>query len=308
MRNNLQIPPSVTIVILNWNGAEDTLACLESLKNGGYLDLPVIVVDNGSTDGSSNLIGERFPTVEIIRLKSNLGFTGGCNVGLARALKGSCRWICLLNNDTAVTTGFLETLLAEAARFPNAGILSPRVNYAGEPEKTWSQGITVNRWSGRILTPSCGKPSSRLTSESAEFPAVSGAAMLLSRDLLEIVGLFDDKYFLCFEDVDICLRAREKGFKVLAVPNALVYHRISASMGGEGSDAIIYYSARNQIYLLNRDLPLPLPLCLVRGVLVAGYTLLFVLITSRTPLRKGLRTWGMGLRDYLAGRMGKRRE
>ena len=299
---------STTIVILNWNGAEDTLGCLTSLREAGYLDLPVIVVDNGSRDDSPERIAEAFPKVELLALEKNRGFAGGCNAGLELALARGAAWICLLNNDTAVEPGFLEILREETKRRNRVGIAAPQVRYAGRRDTVWSQGITVKAALGRILTPSCGKPAAELDLETREYPAVSGAALLLSRRCLETVGGFDPDYFLCYEDVDICLRAREAGFKVLAVPRAVVYHKVSASMGGEGSDAIIYYSTRNQLLVLRKRLPLTAIGNWIRGLLVAGYTLLFTLITSRTPLRRGLRTWGKGVLDYWRGRWGPRRE
>ena len=296
--------PSIYVVILSWNGREDSLSCLASLSRVAAPPFRTILVDNGSSDGTAAAVRERYPAVEVIATGKNLGFPGGNNVGIRRALEAGADFVCLLNNDTEVDPAFLGEFLAAADRHPEGGIFGARVCYLERPRVVWSQGIRVRRLSGRVLTRHFNLPEVRARSRETEEDAVSAACLFARREVFERAGLMDERYFLCYEDIDLCLRARAAGFKVYAVPAARVRHRVSASLGGEGSSTIIYYSTRNQLLLARERLPLPFPLASVRTVLIALYNLLFALVTTRTPSRLGLPTWRRGVRDYLRGRFG----
>ncbi len=294
----------VTAVILSWNGKEDSLRCLHSLR--AVSPSPrIILVDNGSTDHTSRAIRESYPAVEIIRSEENLGFPAGNNLGIKAALRGGARYICLLNNDTVVDPLFLRELLAAARAHPEAGVLGSRVYYFSRPDVVWSQGISVQPLTGRVYTTYYNRPESEVPETIRPVKALSAAALLFRREVAEKIGLMDEKYFLCYEDADFCLRARRAGFRIYTVPSSRVRHRISASMGGEGSATIIYYSTRNHLYMINKCLPLPRVLRPARNLLIMLYNLLFVVVTSRTPVSSGLPTWWRGVRDYFAGRMGK---
>jgi hypothetical protein len=297
---------SIFVVILSWNGRSDSLSCLASLAKVSSPPFRIILVDNGSSDGTAAAVREKYPAVEVIATGENLGFPGGNNVGIRRALAGRADYICLLNNDTEVDPAFLGEFLAAANRFPHGGIFGARVCYLERPKIVWSQGIAVNRLTGRVLTRHFNAPEDAVPAETTEARAVSAACMFVRREVFEKAGLMDERYFLCYEDVDLCLRAAAAGFTIHAVPAARVRHRVSASMGGEGSATIIYYSTRNQLLLARERLPLPLPLRAPRSLLIALYNLLFALVTTRTPARLGLPTWWRGVRNYLSGRFGRR--
>jgi GT2 family glycosyltransferase len=295
---------SVTVVILSWNGKEDTLRCLDSLR--AVSPAPrIILVDNGSTDQTSSAVREIYPEVEIIRSEENLGFPAGNNLGIEAALRGGASYICLLNNDTAVDPLFLRELLAAAREHPDAGVLGSRIYYYSRPRVVWSQGISVRALTGRVYTTFYNRPESEVPENIRPARAVSAAALLFRSEVAEKIGLLDENYFLCYEDADYCLRARRAGFRVYTVPASRVRHRISSSMGGEGSATIIYYSTRNHLFMMNKCLPLPALLRPARNLLIMLYNLLFVVVTSRTPVRSGIPTWWRGVRDYFAGRMGK---
>jgi len=132
--------PSVTIIVLNWNGGQDTLACLESLAQLDYPEFGVLVVDNGSTDGSLQAVQERFPEIPIIETGENLGYAGGSNVGLRWALDHGADYALLLNNDTVVAPDFLRLLVEAVGADPRIGIAGPTICYYDRPEVIWSAG------------------------------------------------------------------------------------------------------------------------------------------------------------------------
>ncbi len=294
---------NAAIVIISWNGKEDLLKCLASLER---LDPPrprIIVVDNGSTDGTTDAVRENFPRVRLLSLSRNLGFTGGNNAGIEAALEEDAEYVCLLNNDTEVDPGFLRELLRAAREHPRAGILGSRVLYLSSPETVWSQGIRVGRLSGRVYTTHFNRTAGETTSSVEAVDGVSGAAMFLRAETLREIGLLGEDFFICFEDLDLCLRAREKGWEVLTVPASRVYHAVSGAMGGEFSARVVYYSVRNHFLLFNRRLPLSPLLRASRNLLILGYTFLFAFFTAGfQPL-----PWFRGLRDYCRKRFGEMR-
>ncbi|MDP8236618.1 MAG: glycosyltransferase family 2 protein [Candidatus Erginobacter occultus] len=292
---------NTAIVIVSWNGMEDLLKCLASLEK---LDPPrprIVVVDNGSTDGTGEAVRDRFPEVELLSLSENLGFAGGNNRGIERALGGGAEYVCLLNNDTAVDPGFLNALLRAAGEFPRAGILGSRVLYRSRPETVWSQGISVGKRTGRVYAAHYNRPAREVPETPENADGVSGAAMLLRAETLRQTGLFDEDYFLCFEDLDLCLRGRERGWEVMTVPASKVYHSVSGSMGGEYSPRVVYYSTRNHFLLLNRRFPFPPLPRGIRNLRIAIYTALFALFTAKFQPRP----WARGILDYARGRLGK---
>ncbi len=298
--------PKVAIVIVSWNGKEDCLACLSSLRDL-LPPLPsILLVDNGSTDDTAGAVAERFPEVKIITSSVNLGFSGGNNLGIERALAEGADYICLLNNDTEVDPNFLEELLLVAVKDPRAGILGSRILYHNRPDRIWSQGITVNRISGRIYTTYNNLKDSGVSGVITEADAVSGAAMLLKSEMLREVGLLDEDYYLCFEDVDLCLRAGRKGYRTITVPSSRVWHKVSGSMGGEYSEMTVYYATRNHLLVGRKQLKGSLILRGIRSSLIMIYTLLFTFVTSGGPRGPKIRAWRHGIRDYFRSRFGER--
>ncbi|MFH1039486.1 MAG: glycosyltransferase family 2 protein [PVC group bacterium] len=298
--------PKVAIVIVTWNGKDDLLECLSSLEKIEPPRPAIIVVDNGSTDGTADAAAERFPGVEIISSPVNRGFAGGNNLGIEKALAAGAGYVCLLNNDTVADPRFLSELLKAAERHPRAGILGPRVYYRSRPDVVWSQGIAVHRLSGRIYTPFQNRPDRGLPDGGGPADAVSGAAMLLKGEMLREAGGFDEDYFLCFEDVDLCLRARQKGYLTVTVPASRVYHHVSGSMGGEHSETVVYYSTRNHLLLINRQYPLSPAGRGIRNLLIVVYTLIFAAVTAGPSRGPKIRAWRRGLLDYCRGRYGER--
>lgn len=279
----------VAAVVLSWNGREDTLACLRSLEDE---DVDVIVVDNASVDGTA----EAVTGVELIRNDENLGYAGGMNTGIRRALERGADAVLLLNNDVEVEPGAIDTL--EAA-VKGAGAACPVVVFADQPGRIW--------YSGARLDPRRGYNGRHLTDRPAaarETGRICGAAVLIPREAIEQVGPFDEELFAYYEDADWSLRARERGLRLLVVPEATVRHKVSASTGGEGSPLALYYSARNLLAVLERHAPLGRFGTWRRRVVALGGLSAQAVLGGRRV--EGLRAVRAGWRDYRDGRFGPR--
>ena len=286
---------SVAAVVLSWNGREDTLACLRSLA-GEAVD--AIVVDNASEDGSAEVVEQQFPAVELIRNDVNLGYAGGMNVGIRRALERGADHVLLLNNDVEVEPGAVAKLAAAAE---GAGAVSPLITFAANPETVWYAGASFDPrrgYNGRHR--GLGRPAAEFT-EVAETDRACRAAMLIPRAALDEVGLLDEELFAYFEDAEWSLRARRAGLPVRVAPSARVRHKVSASTGGEGSEAAIYYSVRNLLVITERYAPLGrFGTWRRRTVIVLAYAAQALLARRPTRLRAVARGW----RDFNARRLG----
>ncbi|MGH3003462.1 MAG: glycosyltransferase family 2 protein, partial [Gaiellaceae bacterium] len=248
--------PRLVAVVLNWNGGDDTLAALASLEG-----IETICVDNGSTDGSDGQVERSFPQVELLRLGANLGFAGGNNAGIRRALERGADWVLLLNNDAEAEPGLAAALLEAARARPDAGLLACKIVDAGGRNVQYA-GASFNArlgYSGRVATDGAD--------ELRDVGRADGAAFAVSRAAAERAGLLDEMLFLYVEDVEWSLRVRAAGFSVVFVPDASVRHRGSTASGGAASTTNLYYDTRNTIAVAERYAPLPPGLrALRRGV------------------------------------------
>jgi len=299
---------TVAAVVLSYNGETDTLECLRSLaelRAPGGLD--TIVVDNASTDGTVKAVRERFPGVELIASPRNLGFSGGNNLGIERALELGSDWILVLNNDTTVAPNALERLLAAAESHPSAGILSPVIFFTDPGDVLWFGGARFDPrrgYSGRMEHYRRRAPAHLNTPVSVDF--VTGAAMLISRGAIQRVGAFDPDYFFLYEDVDLSLRVRAAGMELLLVPDAKVWHRVTASLGGrELNPMTSYYATRNNLLVCQRHAPMS-GLRAWRRELVCVATHLAGLRRAHRPFAS-LRALVAGWSDFHRGRLGARR-
>ncbi|MCP4536078.1 MAG: glycosyltransferase family 2 protein [Chloroflexi bacterium] len=244
--------PSVTIIILNWNGLADTLACLESLAHLDNADAcEILVVDNGSTDGSPPVIRERFPSVTLIEVEENLGFTGGNNVGMQWALERGSDYALLLNNDTEVAPDFLRLLVEAAEADSQVGIVGPTIYYYEEPQTVWSAGGKIDWRRGATWMVGLDERDTGQFGESPrEMDFCTGCALLIKRDVLQRVGLLDDRFFTYYEETEWCVRARRAGFKIVHVPTAKMWHKIPLD-ARESSPLVHYYMTRNRLLFLS---------------------------------------------------------
>jgi len=288
--------PEVTIIILNYNGGEDVLACLESVMQIVHPRCEVFVVDNGSTDGSPDRIADRFPWVKIITTGSNLGFPAGNNIGIKQS---SGEWILLLNDDVVVDREILKDLIAAAEADPQVGIAGPAILYYKEPEKLWSAGGRINLCG---FTEHIDKGMGLEACRSPHYvDYITGCAMLIKRAVLAKIGLLDEDYFLYFEDADYCARARRAGFKCLYVPSPTVWHKADAEWITGPMQA--YYYMRNGFIFARKNLK-----GLRRFLFITGQFILFpyyfLKLAGRN--RKALRHLARGFRDGLCYQIDKK--
>lgn len=282
-----------TVVLLNWNGWRDTLACLDSLFAEGATPCRVLVCDNGSQDvsivemlawGQSRLgaqcahltradveAGAVLPDevqLAFIENGANLGFAAGNNMGIRLALRdAACQFIWVLNNDTVVRPDALQRALDQMTTDPVIGLCGSTLMYFDQPEKVQALGGAVySRWSGRSRHLGAFAPLSVVPTDgraiAAQFSYVVGAAMLVSRAFLERVGLMREDYFLYYEEVDWATRGAAAGFRLAYAPDSVVFHKEGASIGTSasgGSPLSLYFLFRNRIRFCARFHPLFLP-------------------------------------------------
>lgn len=251
----------VYIVVLNWNGWSDTIACVRSLQKQYYESFDILIVDNGSTDGSVNFIAQALPGVELILSGKNLGFGGGCNIGIRAAMARGADYVWLINSDAAADPNALVKLVHLAEQFPMSGAVGSVLYEADQPEEVqlWGGGC-VNLWKG----------TSRHLRGPGALDFVSGASALLRCTALENIGLFDEEaYFMYWEDTDLSFRLRAAGWKLSVARDAKVWHRESSSLG-KGSPTLDLYFTRSAVRFLRKyaTVPLfPIMLMLTRMVL-----------------------------------------
>jgi GT2 family glycosyltransferase len=266
--------PKVGIVIVNWNLIDDTVACLESVYQMAYPAFEVLVVDNSSSDGSAERIAQAFPQIEQIVNAENRGFAIAANQGIEWGLARSCAYVLVLNNDTTVAPDLLDRLVAAGEVDPQIGILSPHISYFDQPERTWHLATRWHRW---LPMPVHVR---QADADLVEADFVSGCGMLLRRTVLEAVGGFDPRFFMYGEDIDLCARARQAGYRVVAVPGARMWHKVSLSAAKVPAE-VCYWRTRNQIQVYHRYLGG------WRRRLLPGYVLLKALVDVERNLVHG---------------------
>ena len=279
----------ISVIVLNYNGRGFLDGCLTSLASQTYSDFEVIVVDNGSRDGSPEYIEENYPWVRLAKNDENLGFAGGTNVGI-RAAKGE--FVITLNNDSRADSRFIEELIKPMAD-PEVGVCAAKMLFPDG--RINSAGICISRsgaaWDRGMFEPDRGQY------EFVEevFGACAGAA-LYRREMLDEIGLFDEDFFLYLEDVDLAFRARLAGWKCLYVPGARVIHHHGGT-AGVGSDLAVYYGNRNIVWYPIKDFPFrllitSLPFIVARNLAVIPYYALRgqggVILKSKLDALKGV--------------------
>lgn len=220
--------PTVAVVILSWNSLSDTLECLQSVAAMSYKPARTYLVDNGSTDGSIEIVRQLYPSVRLCRIEANLGVPSGYNVGIQAALADGADYVFILNNDTVLAEDMLGLLIKAAQQNPQCGVFMPLVLYYNSPEVLWSAGARYRRFPPAIVLIGRGRPADRRDAP-REIPYAPACGLLIRRETFARVGLFASEYFFFYEDWDLCERIRATGLKILLVPSARMWHKVSRS-------------------------------------------------------------------------------
>ena len=302
-----QPAPEIAVLILNWNGAADTLRCLATVTNQDYPLRLVVVVDNGSTDGSVESIRTRFPDVEILRVDTNRGYSGGNNLGLLYFLQTSgVDHVLILNNDTLLPPDFIRKLVEAQAILGPRAILAPQVLYASDPNRIWYAGAEWNVATAGFDVEGADCRVDRGDFEMIHETAVAiGCSMFVPVVALEEVGLFDERFFLVHEESDWCYRVKERGYRCFVIPAAKLLHKVSSSFGSPEAPLMQYFDQRNRLLFVEKHFPLRI---LVRTLsLTIRRTLRRVPRPRLAPpaflppakgFRKSARRWYWALRDW----------
>jgi len=246
----MDLYPKVACVLINWNGWQDTVECLDALGQCSYANLNVIVVDNGSTNDSVARIRAAYPDILLLESAKNLGFASGNNIGIRYALTKSADYIWLLNNDTKPAPDALSALIAKALTNPAIGAVASICYYAHAPEivQSWA-GARVNLWIGYARNST--KPQN-----DDWFQALYGASILLACTAMQDVGLLDEGFFHYWEETELCLRLRKGGWQLVAAPDSRVLHKVAASTGGNRIVLDRYFTASG-LRILRLHSPVP---------------------------------------------------
>lgn len=247
--------PSVSVIVLTWNNKADTLECLESLYQLDYANYCLVVVDNGSIDGTVEAVLNRFPDVQVIENGQNLGYAEGNNVGIRYALNQEADYILILNNDTVVDPTILQELVSVAQMHPQSAVFCPKI-YCYSPPTTmmfagakWDSEKALFRYKG------LGEPDNGEANTLSETDVGSGCALFFRSEIIPDIGLFDPRFFLLWEETDWCCRVKNRGFSLLFVPSARVWHKISRSFEGQEQGAQYqYYFMRNRLLWIEKNL------------------------------------------------------
>jgi len=232
---------SIAVVIVAWNSYDNTQECIQSILNQRFVETEIFLVDNGSTIEPLEKLAHQYPKINYIYSESNLGFAAGTNLGLEKALTTDCNYILMVNNDTRADALMLHELIT-AFTEEDVGLAAPLIYYYDTPDQVWSSGGYMNEL---LMMPldSHNRKNPIITPTERTF--LSGCCYMIKRELLEQVGLLDDQFFLYFEDLDYCRRVNNSNWKMMVIPTAKLYHKVSQSSGGHMSESERFFYAKS---------------------------------------------------------------
>lgn len=243
----------VWTLVLTYNGLEDTRKCLRSLASQAAAGHPILLVDNGSADGTMEIVGREFPWAKRLRVEQNQGPSVGNNRGIEHALAHGAGSVLLLNNDTTVAPNLIDRMIAAAEAHPDFQIIGPVINYMDEPALVMTDGVTFN-------PPGHGGLFVRKPVPLAEAPTpaitpvdiVNGCCMLVSAEVFRTIGLFDEQFFIYHDETDFCLRALAATFRCGVIGEQLIWHKGSSTFKATGKRFARYFDSRNLVYVLRK--------------------------------------------------------
>ena len=237
----------VGIILLNYCNYNLTIDCIGSIRQSTYQNNEIIVVDNNSPDHSGKNLSQ-LEGIRFLQMEENLGFAAGNNRGIEVALSDGCEYVMLLNNDTVIDPNMIETLISRANENT---VVVPKMYYfdvEGRKDILWYAGGILKYKSSDGIHIGGKQEDSKQYSIGREVTFATGCCMMIHRTILEKVGLLREEYFMYCEDTDYSIRLNKSNVRILYVPNAKLWHKVSSSSGGEMSKFIVYYVVRNKIY------------------------------------------------------------
>jgi GT2 family glycosyltransferase len=244
---------------LNWKSADETIECVRSCQQLAYAEREIVVIDNGSDDGSEERLRGELPDLTLIQTGANLGYAGGNNVGFDYALSQGAKYVLVLNNDTRVDPGMLEELIGVFEENSRAGMVSPIVFSGTDGDRIWYAGTL---WDERNMTfkrQGDGEALGDHHCESSPYPTLSaaGCGFLIRADVLRALGGFDEDFFLYWEEMDLSSRVLQAGYQILVAPKARMWHIVGEtfrSLGPTGAATAAYYKTRNSLLWARKHL------------------------------------------------------
>ena len=297
--------PKVTVIILTWNRVDDIVMCLESFDIVDYPNLEVMVVDNASADVTVEVVRRRFPWTTLIVNDDNLGYVGGNNVGIRRALADGTDYVFVLNSDTKMTRTCLPELVRTMQSDPRIAIAGAKNLYMQNPTYTWGKYGKLN-W-GPMLCTTHGRFVKDYPEPSPQdVDWIIGNGCMMSRQALEEIGIFDENFFQVNEDVDWCVRARKKGYRCVYVDTAAIHHRgaSSADLSQPLQFSYGYFLGRNAIMFAKKHAN-PLQFAWLLSMMVLGLAMRMSAFALSSTLRAilGQEPFISGMVDGLRGRL-----
>lgn len=247
--------PTVAVVILNWNGGDEILLCLQSVIESSHQQVEIVIVDNGSADGSTEAILQRFPQVHLIRNSQNLGFAKGSNQGMEWALQHGIPYVLLLNGDARLHPEAIGELLAAVQEERDTVVGCPRMFLGSSTEESprlWFAYGTVKLWAGLFQNPAFNQADGPPWATPQDMEYASGCCMLIPASILESVGMLDESFFAYCEDIDFSLRVRKAGYRLRYVPAARLWHGSKTPTNRTRTAAYRYLATRNNLWVVRR--------------------------------------------------------
>lgn len=277
--------PLVSIILLNYKGSQDTIACLQSLEKITYPNYRIVVVDNDSPDDSMERLSDhlqliapdkwnRFDSTDeaihnpaeqtkftLLQTGYNGGYGHGNNVGIKYALKNSADYVLVLNNDTVVDPNFLEPLMQMCEEDSSIGIASGQIFYFDPSDTFWFNGGTFNKCTGKVVHIDYSKKNiGQKSLENSTF--ITGCMWLIPKKVFEDIGFINEEYFMYVEDIEFCKRVLDAGYKLQVSSQSHIYHKVGSSSGGELTHFSIYWRTRNWLLFMRDNME---PRCWVLG-------------------------------------------
>ena len=244
----------IKILILNWNGKHLLKPCLDSVSGIDYPNYSVMVIDNGSTDNSVKMVNENFPKVDILELKDNYGFAGGYNRCFTQLRDEYSEFVLLLNNDTEIDSNILSSFMQAKDMYGDNNLYGGKIFYKKNPEVIWYAGGNVNLKYLKLSHRGIRQTDSAEYSKPMQTDYVTGCCLFTSMEVINQLNGFDESFNMYGEDVDLSLRAKQKGINCYYWPDAKIYHHVSASLGGNWSPRklIRKFSSLIKLYLKHK--------------------------------------------------------